>query len=133
MSSLSAELSAAQPALEAAQAAEDAAVATFARCTPGLLKEAVAVKQYLTRSLTSADKLKAELAHMHMVVADLRLMSAQVHPRPSSSALQHTYSTACAHANTLLTVPAALENMSSTPCKVLLFLTCTPGAGTALV
>lgn len=87
MSSLSAELSAAQPALETAQAAENAAVATFARCTPGLLKEAVAVKQYLTWSLTSADKLKAELAHMHMVVADLRLMSAQVHPRSSSSAL----------------------------------------------
>lgn len=87
MSSLSAELSAAQPALEAAQAAEDTAVAAFARCTPGLLKEAVALKHCLTWSLMSADKLKAELAHMHMVVADLRLMSAQVHPRPSFSTL----------------------------------------------
>ena len=78
MSRLSAELGAGQPALQSATEAEDAAAAAFMRCTPALLKEASALQQCLKRSLECAEGLKAELPHMHAVISDLRLMSAQV-------------------------------------------------------
>lgn len=78
MSTLSAELTQAQPALRAAAEAEDTAVVAFARCTPALLREASALQQCLRWSLAAVESLRSELPHAHMVTADLRLMSAQV-------------------------------------------------------
>ena len=79
MRSLTSELQSAQPSLESAAEAEDAAAVACSRCTLPLLQESAALKQYLAQSLTAADRLKAELPHLHMVAADLKLMSAQVH------------------------------------------------------
>ena len=78
MASLKNELVGAQPALTSAAEAEDAAAAAFACCTPNLLRESAALKQQLAQTLASADSLKLGLPHLHMVIADLRLMSAQV-------------------------------------------------------
>ena len=78
MRSLSSELESAQPSLTSAAETEDAAAAACARCTPALLQESVALKQHLTQSLPAASRLKAQLPHLHMVAADLKLMSAQV-------------------------------------------------------
>ena len=79
MSRLGAELSAGQPALQSATKAEDAAAAAFMRCTPALLKEASALQRCLKRGIECAEGLRAELPHMHAVISDLRLMSAQVY------------------------------------------------------
>ena len=78
MASLTDELVGAQPALTSAAEAEDAAVAAFACCTPNLLRESAALKQQLAQTLASADSLSIKLPHLHLVAADLRLMSAQV-------------------------------------------------------
>lgn len=78
--SLTSELEAAQPSLSSAAEAEDAAATACARCTPALLQQSAALKQDLALSLPAADRLKAQLPHLHMVAADLKLMSAQVIP-----------------------------------------------------
>ena len=78
--SLTSELEAAQPSLRSAAEAENAAATACARCTPSLLQQSAALKQDLAQSLPAAERLKAQLAHLHMVAADLKLMSAQVSP-----------------------------------------------------
>ena len=80
MRSLTSELGLAQPALRSAAEAEDATAAACARCTPALLRESAALKQHLAQSLEAAGALKAQLPHLHMVAADLKIMSAQVIP-----------------------------------------------------
>lgn len=80
MRSLTSELESAQPRLTLAAAAEDAAATACARCTPALLQESAALKQHLSESLPAATRLKAQLPHLHMVAADLKLMAAQVTP-----------------------------------------------------
>ena len=54
MSRLGAELSAGQPALQAATEAEDAAAAAFVRCTPALLQEASVLQRRLKWGLEFA-------------------------------------------------------------------------------
>ena len=78
LKSLTSELEAAQPSLRSAAQAEDAAATACARSTPALLQHSAALKQDLAQSLPAADSLKAQLPHLHMVAADLKLMSVQV-------------------------------------------------------